>query len=159
MEEPHQNFHDFALFSPHLPFSSGFPEYLEFSGSAPQNDVVSEKIGNKNLTNKTMQRIYIVTSTTGKRTPSLTILLTLLSNWETIAGFHCHTIIKTIQQIKSRIKEIKEDEYSNSLAKVRICATFRAGDTGIQRNVLLKFIRFCMETSCLCPSEGTNMAA
>ena len=28
-----------------------------------------------------------------------------------IAGFHCHTIIKTIQQINPRIKEIKEDEY------------------------------------------------
>ena len=43
-----------------------------------------------------------------------------------IAGFHCHSIIKTIRQIKSRIREVKEDEYSNSLAK--ICATFRAGD-------------------------------
>ena len=53
-----------------------------------------------------------------------------------IAGFHSHTIIKTIQQIKSRIKEIKEDEYSNSLAKPQICAMFRAGD--IRRNVLLK---------------------
>ena len=27
------------------------------------------------------------------------------------ASLNCHTIIKTIQQIKSRIKEIKEDEY------------------------------------------------
>ena len=71
---------------------------------------------------------------------------------KTIAGFHCHIIIKTIQQIKSKIKEIKEDEYSNSLAKFQICAMFRAGD--IQRNVLLKFIRLCMETPCLCPSEG-----
>ena len=51
-----------------------------------------------------------------------------------IAGFHCHPIIiKTIQQIKSRIKEIKEDEYSNSLAKVQVCAIFRAED--IRRNV------------------------
>ena len=69
-----------------------------------------------------------------------------------IAGFHCHTIIKTIQQIKSRIKEVKEDEYSNSLSKIQVCAMFRTGD--IRRNVLLKFIRLCMETSCLCPSEG-----
>ena len=45
-----------------------------------------------------------------------------------IAGFHCYTIVKTIQQIKSKIKEIKEDEYSNSLAKVEVCAIFRAGD-------------------------------
>ena len=69
-----------------------------------------------------------------------------------IEGFHCHTIIKTIQLIKSRIKEVKEDEHSNSLAKIQVCAIFRAGD--IQRNVLLKFIRLCMETPCLCPSEG-----
>ena len=59
--------------------------------------------------------------------------------------FLCHTIIETIQQIKARIKEIKEDEYSNSLTKVQVCAMFRAGDIG--RNVLLKFIRLCMETA------------
>ena len=70
----------------------------------------------------------------------------------TIAGFHCHTIIKTIQQIKSRIQEVKEDKYSNSLAKIQVCAMFRAGD--IPRNVLLKFIRLCKETPCLCPSKG-----
>jgi len=55
-----------------------------------------------------------------------------------IACFHCCTIIKTIQQIKSRIKEVKEDEYWNGLAKIQVCAKFRAGDVG--RNVLLKFI-------------------
>ena len=70
----------------------------------------------------------------------------------TIADFDCHTIIKTIQQINSRIKEIKEDEYSNSLTKVQVCAIFRAGD--IRRNVLLKFIRLCMETPCFWPSQG-----
>ena len=64
--------------------------------------------------------------------------------WVPIEGFHCHTIIKTIQQIKSRIKEVKEDEHSNSLAKIQVCAIFRAGD--IRRNVLLKFIRLCMDT-------------
>ena len=64
-----------------------------------------------------------------------------------IAGFHFHTTIKTIQQIKSRIKEEKEDEYSNSVAKIQVCEIFRAGD--IRRNVLLKFIRLCMETPCL----------
>ena len=71
-----------------------------------------------------------------------------------IAGFHCHTTIKTIQQIKSRIKEEKEDEYSNSVVKIQVYAMFRAGD--IRRNVLLKFIRLCMETPCLCPSEGNK---
>ena len=69
-----------------------------------------------------------------------------------IAGFHCHTTIKTIQQIKSRIKEEKEDEYSNSVAQIQVCAMFCAGDIG--RNVLLKYIRLCMETPCLCPSQG-----
>ena len=80
------------------------------------------------------------------------IFTIFLSRGFRIAGFHCHTIIKTIQQIKSRIKEVKEDEHSNSLAKIQVCLIFRAGD--IRRNVLLKFIRLCMETPSLCPSEG-----
>ena len=79
-------------------------------------------------------------------------LLLTQDHLSAIAGFHCHTIIKTIKQIKSRIKEIKIDEYSNRLTKVQVCAMFRAGD--IRRNVLLKFIRLCMETPCLCPSLG-----
>ena len=53
---------------------------------------------------------------------------------QTIAGFHCHTIIKTIKQ-KSRMKEIKEDQYSNSLTKIQVCVMFRVGDT--RRNILL----------------------
>ena len=87
----------------------------------------------------------------GERQKNLSTWLTCSFD-HTIGGFHCHTIIKTIQQIKSRIKKIKEDEYSNSLTKIQVCAMFRAGD--IRRNVLLKFIRLCMETPCLCPSEG-----
>ena len=69
-------------------------------------------------------------------------------------GFHCHTTIKTIQQIKAIIKEEKEHEYSHSVAKIQVCAMVHAGD--IRRNVLLKFIRLCMETPCLCPSEGSQ---
>ena len=69
-----------------------------------------------------------------------------------IAGFHCHPIIKTIQQIKPRLKEINDDEYSDSLTKIQLCAMFRAGD--IRGNVLLKFIKLCMEKPRLCPSEG-----
>ena len=61
-----------------------------------------------------------------------------------IAGFHCQTTIKTIHHIKSRIKEEKEDKYSNSVAKIQVRVMFRAGD--IRRNVLLIFIRLCMET-------------
>ena len=41
---------------------------------------------------------------------------------------------------------------SNNLEKTQVCAMLRAGD--IRRNVLLKFIRLCMATTCLCPSEG-----
>ena len=65
---------------------------------------------------------------------------------EVISGFHCHIIIKTIEHLKSTIEQIKEDEYSNSLAKIQVCGMFRAGD--IRRNVLLKFIRLRMETPC-----------
>jgi len=50
-----------------------------------------------------------------------------------IAGFHCRTTIKAIQQIKSRIKEEKEEEFSNSVAKIQVCAMFCVGD--IQTNV------------------------
>ena len=41
-------------------------------------------------------------------------------NFKDFTGFHCHTTFKTIQQIKSRIKEEKEDEYSNSVAKIQV---------------------------------------
>ena len=68
-----------------------------------------------------------------------------------IAAFHCHTIMKTIQ-IKSRFKEVREDEHSKSLAKIQVCSIFRVG--GIRRNVFLKFIRVFIEMPCLCPSEG-----
>ena len=70
--------------------------------------------------------------------------------------FHCHTIIKTIQQIKSGIKEIKEDEYTNSLTKIQVCAMLRAGDIG--GNIVLKFIRLWRRHVCV-PLRGTNMAA
>ena len=66
-------------------------------------------------------------------------------------GFQCHDIIKTIQPIKSRVKEVKEDEYSNSLAKIQVCVMFHVGD--IQRNVLLKFIRQCIKTEFLVSKE------
>ena len=58
----------------------------------------------------------------------------------------------TVQQIKSRIKEIKEDEHTNSLAKIQVCAMFRGGD--IRGSVSLKFIRLFIVTPCLCPSAG-----
>ena len=92
---------------------------------------------------------YVVSGLTIQK---FSICKRLKCKFSIIEGFHCHTIIKTIQQIKSRIKEVKEDEHSNSLAKIQVRAIFRAGD--IRRTILLKFIRLCMETPCLCPSEG-----
>ena len=53
---------------------------------------------------------------------------------------------------KVKYQRGKRDEHSNSLSKIQVCAIFRAGD--IRRNVLLKFTRLCMETPCLCPSDG-----
>ena len=70
-----------------------------------------------------------------------------LESWE---GLLLLTDVSTT--CRNRGKEKKEDEYSNSFAKIQVCAMFRAGD--IRRNVLLKFIRLCIETPCLCPSEG-----
>ena len=75
---------------------------------------------------------------------SVSLVYSRLFMTELIASFHCHTTVKTIQQIKSRIKEEREDEYPNSVAKIQVCAMFRAG--GIRVNALLKFIRLCMET-------------
>ena len=68
-----------------------------------------------------------------------------------IAGFHCHTTIKTIQLLKSTMKEEQEDVYSNSVAKNQVLAKFRTGK--IRRNVLLKFVTLRMERPCLCLSE------
>ena len=72
-----------------------------------------------------------------------------------IAGFQCHAIpekikikIKTIQQIKSRIRGKKEGKYANTLAKIHVTAIFLMEAT--RRNVLPKFIEICMETPC-CP--------
>ena len=70
---------------------------------------------------------------------------------------HWHTIIKTIQQIKSKTKGEKEDEYSNSLATIQVFAMFRAGD--IRRNVFLKVIKAMYGDAMLISLRGTNMAA
>ena len=60
--------------------------------------------------------------------------------------------MQTIQYRKSRIWEMKEDQYANSLAKSQACAIFHKRD--IRKNVLPKFIKLCMETPCWCPFEG-----
>ena len=47
---------------------------------------------------------------------------------------------------------MKGDKYTKSLAKNQVCAIFHMRD--IQRNVLPKFIKLCMELPCLCPFQG-----
>ena len=57
--------------------------------------------------------------------------------------------IKTVQQIKSGIWEIKGGKYTKTLAKIQARRIFRIRD--IRRNVLPKFTQICMETPCWCP--------
>ena len=52
---------------------------------------------------------------------------------------------------------MKEDKYTKSLAKNQVYAIVHTRD--IQKNVLPKFIKLCMETPCMCPFKGTNMTA
>ena len=58
----------------------------------------------------------------------------------------------TIQWIKSRIGDTIDDWYINNLAKNQVFAVFHS--RVICRSVSPKFIELCMETPCLCPSEG-----
>ena len=60
--------------------------------------------------------------------------------------------MQAIQYRKSRIWEMKEDQYANSLAKNQVCAICHKRD--IRKNVLPKFIKLFMETPCWCPFEG-----
>ena len=60
--------------------------------------------------------------------------------------------IQTIKYRKSRIWEMKEDKYTKSLAKNRVCVIFDMQD--IRGNVLPKFSKLCMEMPYCCPFEG-----
>ena len=60
--------------------------------------------------------------------------------------------IVSIQWIKSRILDAIDGWYINNLAKNQISAVFHS--RVISRSVSPKFIELCMETPCLCPSEG-----
>ena len=80
-----------------------------------------------------------------------------------ILGFHqsCDQIkIVTIQWKKSRVWDMIDDWYINNLAKNQVSAVFhsrvicRSVSPKFCRNVSPKFIELCMETPCLCPSEG-----
>ena len=58
--------------------------------------------------------------------------------------------IKTVQQIKFGIWEMKGGKYTKTLAKIRARRIFRIRD--IRRNVSPKFIEICMESPCWCSS-------
>ena len=60
--------------------------------------------------------------------------------------------IQTIKYRKSSIWEMKEDEYTKSLAKNQVCVIFDMQD--IRENVLPKFKKLCMEMPYWCPFEG-----
>ena len=49
---------------------------------------------------------------------------------------------------------MKEDKYTKSLAKNQVYAIVHMRD--IRKNILLKFIKLCMKTPCLCPFQGNK---
>ena len=49
---------------------------------------------------------------------------------------------------------MKESKYTKRLSKNQVCAIFHMRD--IQRNVLSRITKLCMETPCLCPFQGHN---
>ena len=73
-----------------------------------------------------------------------------------ILGFHlrekAEIKMETFSYRKSRIWEMKEDKYTKSLAKNQVHAIVHIRD--IRKNVLPKFIKLCMERTCLCPFQG-----
>ena len=60
--------------------------------------------------------------------------------------------VVTIQWIRSRIWDAIDDWYINNLAKNQVSTVFHS--RVICRTVSPKFIELCLETPCLCPSEG-----
>ena len=58
----------------------------------------------------------------------------------------------TIQWIRPRTWDAIDDWYINNLSKNQVSAVFHS--RVICRSVSPKFIELCMETPCLCPSEG-----
>ena len=57
-----------------------------------------------------------------------------------------------MQTRKLRIWEMKEDKRTKRLAKNQVFGMIHMRD--FRKNVLLKFIKLCMETPYLCPFEG-----
>ena len=65
--------------------------------------------------------------------------------------------MQTIRYRRTRIWEMKKDEYIKTLAKNQVCEIFQMRDIG--KNGLPKFIKLCMETfqehqyGCQIPTE------
>ena len=56
-----------------------------------------------------------------------------------------------IQYRRTRIREMKKDKYTKTLAKNQVCEIFQMRDIG--RNGLPNFIKLCMEMPCQCPFQ------
>ena len=56
--------------------------------------------------------------------------------------------MQTIQYRRTRIWDMKKDEYTKTLAKNQVSEIFQMRDIG--KNCLPKFIKLCMETPCWC---------
>ena len=56
--------------------------------------------------------------------------------------------MQTIQYRRTRIWEMKKDEYTKTLAKNQVSEIFQIRDSG--KNGLPKFIKLCMEMPCWC---------
>ena len=53
--------------------------------------------------------------------------------------------MQTVQYRKSRIREVKEDKYTESLTKNQVCVILHMRDN--RKNVLPKFAKLCRETA------------
>ena len=72
----------------------------------------------------------------------------LLSITKGISGFY----YQIVQQIKSRIWEMKEGSYTKTLTMFQVSTIFHTRD--IRRNVVPKFIELCMEKPCWFSLQG-----
>ena len=92
------------------------------------------------------------------------LYINLLWSWDTNWIFSVCIVtqwkikMQTIQYRRSRIREMKEDKYTKSLAKNQVCAIFQRRD--IRKNGLPKFIKLLSwKRHVGVPFRDTNMAA
>ena len=80
--------------------------------------------------------------------------MTLRQKFSLFTNHVIKTKIVAIRWTKSRILDKIDDWYINNLAKNQVSAVFHS--RVICRSLSPKFIDLCMETPCLCPSEGNK---